>query len=131
MTRQRIRGRVGRHAVALTLAAMAGLSMMGSAVAATASPADPATAAVACTQAKYSLHHVGTAITGLGYRYCSVNPDVPVPVTVTVQRYNALTGVWQAVASGLGEARYLCAGTGSRMYRIAQQTAMSLTAACS
>jgi len=129
MSRQRIRGRVGRRAVALVLAAVAGVNVAGSAAAAAASPAHRVATTLACTEPQYSLHHVGMKISGLGYRYCSVNPDEP--VAVTVQRYSTATGVWQAVASGLGEANYQCTGTGRRMYRIAQRPSVGLTADCS
>ena len=61
----------------------------------------------------------GSYITGFKYKFCETKPDVP--LFVTVQRYMS-PGVYQTIASGMGEATYYCGGFAYGVFRAGSQS---------
>jgi hypothetical protein len=45
------------------------------------------------------------------------NPEYVTPLPVSIQRYNRSTGTWTTVASGTGEATYVCHFSTTNTYR--------------
>jgi hypothetical protein len=90
-----------RRLAAVTSAVV--LALGGTAIAAGPAQAwDPG-----CTNEAGHYEQAGGFITGFRYKVCDHKP--PVPLFVTVERYMS-PGVYQTVASGMGEATYYCAG---------------------
>ncbi|MFI0451517.1 hypothetical protein [Actinomadura sp. 6N118] len=99
---------------------------------ATAPPAHADVQARACTFPSTISHHAGKIV---GTRNVICNPPGEEgPAPVTVQRSPNGTTNWVTVAhddGNEGVATYVCAGTGTRYYRLKEATHKMIKAACS
>jgi len=94
-----------------TVAAAIMLLVAGSALA-----ASPAEAAPPGCSGPYAGHYESAGGQIWAYRYWGCDDGNDIPLSVVIQRYLS-PGVYETVASGNGEATYVCGGTLYNVYR--------------